>query len=501
MKHPEYQKFRHLIAQQQGEEAALREKLAGGSRLSARQRLELLFDGGQFRELFRFARQPGDSGWRDGMVCAHGEIHGRPAIAFATEAQTQGGSIGAQQAKQMAEIYRLARQSGIPLIGLLESGGARISEAVHISEGYVPPMRETLTCSGIIPQIICTFGHCIGASAIMATMADFVIMEASSTLSIAGARVNLSATGEDLSEEALGGTAVHSRYTGNAHFVCQGEAAVLAQARELLRWLPPNHAETGPYFDNSDPEERSVPVLHELIPEDDTTPFDMGALIRACADGGDFLEVQPNFAPNLITGFAAFGGRAMAVVANQSLHLAGALDPDGARKCARFLNFIAAFNFPMLTLLDVPGAMPTLEAQQQGMLTHLSQILHGIYHVRGLKITIVVRRLFGGTYALISPKSGEGDLIFAFPQAMIGVMSDQAMSTVLSQSEKGKAQVEKLHAQGLRLDDPLLSAGALYIDDILDPAETRREIIRALKTFGQKRVTHFPPKLLNNPPL
>lgn len=501
MKHPDHAKLKAVLQAQAAEEAALRQTLTETGRLSARQRLELLFDAGSFRELFRFTRAPEARSWSDGMICAHGEVHGRPVMAWATEAQVQGGSLGVLQTRQLAELLRLARQSGAPVVGLLESGGARISEAVHISEAYGYPTVETLIASGVIPQITCTFGHCIGATALMATLSDFVIMEAGSTLSIAGARVNRSATGENLSEQALGGTEIHTRYTGNAHFVCPGEAATLAQARELLRWLPANHAEPPPRFACNDPSDRPVTGLDELIPEDAVTPFDICALIRACADNGELFEVQPEFAPNLVTGFAAFGGQSVAIVANQSLHLAGALDPDGARKLARFLTFVANFNYPLLTFIDVPGAMPTLEAQKQGMLTHLSQVMHGLYLVKGLKISVVVRRLFGGTYCMASPKSGEGDLIFAYPQAMIGVMNDEAMTTVLSQSETGRAQVDKLHAAGLRLDDPLLAAAAMYLDDILEPVETRREIIRALRHFGQKRISHHPLKYTQNPPL
>jgi len=496
--HRELKKHQLLLQQQAAEEAAL--KLPPGQG-SARQRLAALFDGGDYRELFRFARSPGASDWRDGVVCAHGQIQGRPVLAYATEFQVQGGSLGVLQTRQVSELFRLARQSGIPIVGLLQSGGARISEAVHIMEGFVLPMKESVFASGIIPQITCVFGHCIGASALMATLSDFIVMEAESTLSIAGARINQSATGQALSEAELGGVAVHTGFTGNVHFVCEGEAACLEKTRELLRWLPANHAEMPPRFACQDPAERLVPELESLIPADDQTPFDICELIRTIADDQTFFEVQAEFAPNLVTGFASFGGQSVAIVANQSLHLAGALDPDGARKCSRFLTWLANFNYPLLSLIDVPGALPTLEAQRQGMLTHAAQIIHALYQVRGLKISLVVRRLFGGTYCLVNPKCGEGDLIFAYPQAMIGVMSDAAMTTVLNQSEAGRAQAEKLHSAGLRLDDPLLAAANLYLDDILAPAETRREIIRALQTFGNKRVTHFPPKLANNPPL
>ena len=494
---------KHSFIRQQmaGEEAQAEAKASEKGRLTARQRLARLFDGGEYRELFRFAREPYAKKWADGIVCGHGMVHGRPVIAYATEFHVSGGALGTLQTRQAAECIRLAAQSGIPVVSLWESGGAKISEAVHIMEGFVPPMAGTVFASGIVPQIACVFGHCIGAAAITAVLGDFVIMESQATMAVSGSRVNRMATGEDLTEEELGGVDVHNEYTGNTHFVCEGEDATIEQARELLRWLPANHAERPPQLTVQDPIERDCESIKKLIPADTSTPFDMTELIRDCADHGDFCEVQPNFAPNAITGFAAFGGQVMAVVGNQSTHLGGAMDPNACRKITRFLNFIANFNFPLLTLLDVPGALPTLDAQKQGILTHLAQIIHGLYHVRGLKITIVVRRCFGGTYALLSPKAGEGDIIFAYPSAMIGVMSDQAMTEVMQQNERMQAKADKLHAAGVRLDDPLLAAAALYLDDIIDPAETRREIVRALRSFSSKRVQHFPDKLLTNPPL
>ncbi|MBF2053111.1 MAG: hypothetical protein IGS03_06550 [Candidatus Sericytochromatia bacterium] len=304
-----------------------------------------------------------------------------------------------------------------------------------------------------------------------------------------------------LSEQELGGVDVHTRYTGHAHFVETGEARLIARARELLHWLPANHSAWPPVFESADDPERSVPQLEQLLPPDAQTPSDIRPLIQACADEQHFFEMQAEFAPNLVTGFASFGGQSVAVVANQSLHLSGAVDPAAARKYCRFLNFIASFNYPLISFLDVPGAMPALAAQQQGMLSTAAQIIHSLYHVRALKISLVVRRMFGGTYAMISPKSGEGDLLFAYPQAMIGVMSDAAMKQVLAQSAKGQQQLAAFAKTGLRLDDPLLAAASLYLDDIFEPAETRREIIRALQHFARKRVQHFPSKLQTNPPL
>lgn len=498
---PDDAKHAEIRQQMEAENQRAEEIAASKDRLSARQRLSLLFDGGEYRELFRFAREARAKAWSDGIVCAHGQVHGRPVMAYATEFHISGGALGALQTRQLAECQRLAVQSGIPIVALWESGGAKISEGVHIMEGFVPPMRSAVHASGVVPQIACLFGHCIGAAAITAVLGDFVIMEAEATMAVSGARVNRMATGEDLSEAELGGVDVHNQYTGNAHFVCQGERATVHQARELLRWLPANHQEMPPALPVQDAPTRSTPEIKNMIPHDTSTPFDMGELLRSIADQHEFYEVQANFAPNAMTGFAAFDGQIMAVVANQSLHLGGALDPNACRKITRFLNFISTFNFPLLTLLDVPGALPTLDAQKQGILTHMAQIIHGLYHVRGLKITLVVRRCFGGTYALLSPKTGEGDIIFAYPGAMIGVMSDAAMTEVMQNNQQMQAQAEKLHAAGLRLDDPLLAAAALYLDDIIEPTNTRQEIIHALRSFSTKRVQHFPQKLQTNPPL
>lgn len=477
---------------------------------SARARLSQLFDEGCFQELFRFAsehphrEQPPQEPPHDAIVCAHGDINGQPAVAYATEATIQGGSVGALQARQIIECQRLAQQSGIPIVALLESGGARISEAAQIMEGYAGAMASAIGLSGVVPQVACVFGPCIGASAFMATLSDWVIMEQSASLSLAGARVNAQATGEVLSETELGGVDVHQQYTGNIHFVAQGESAVLAKARALLKWLPSHYRTRSPIaaFESLSLKEqkRKTPEIEALLPLAPQTPFDMRAVINACADHGDFFETQAHFAPNIVTGFLKVGGYPLAVVANQSLHMGGALDAPAARKVTRFLNTVNAFNFAVLSLVDVPGALPTLAAQQAGILTAMSQSMHAIYNIRGLRLTVIVRRCFGGAYAMAHPKSGKGDLIFAYPNAMIGVMDDAAMKKVMQHSPTGKVQIEALKRQGLRSDDPYLAAAQGYIDDVINPADTRQVLYRSLKSFYHKRVTDYAPKLHGNPP-
>lgn len=474
--------------------------------LNAHQRLAHLFDQGVYQELFRFVQEhPSAQANADALVCAHGEVNGQAVLAYATEVHVQGGSLGAKQTRQIVECQRLARQSGIPLVALLESGGARISEAQHILEGFAAALKGAAELSGVVPQVACVFGHCIGAAALMATLGDWVIMESQASLSIAGARVNALATGEALSEHALGGHHVHQSHTGNVHFVSTGDAQVLAQARELLSWLPPHH-KTWPAqiaVDSLPPaeQERQTPEISTLLPADPQTPFDMQKVLFACADQHHFFEIQRDFAPNLLTGFMRINGYTVAVVANQSLHLGGVIDVKAARKYSRFLTFINGFNFPLVSFVDVPGALPTLASQQAGILTAMSQSIHAVYNLRTLRLTVLVRRCFGGTFAMLHPKSGAGDLIFAYPQAMLGVMSDQAMQEIMAHSPRGQKQIQALNKQGLRSDDPLLAASHGYIDDIIDPAVTRQVLYRSLKSFYFKRVSHYPDKLLGNPPL
>ncbi len=490
--HPDFEKFAQIQAQQAQEEADLQ---AQAGQLTPRQRLAALFDQGEFQELFRYTQAKDQSSWQDGLVCAYGNVNGRPIVAYATEYQNQGGSVGVRQSRQMVEVYRLARQSGIPIVALLESSGARIHEGLHIMESYAAAMRESVFCSGMVPQIACVFGYCIGASAIMATLCDFIVIEEQGTISLAGARINQSATGEKLTEHELGGVNVHTEHTGYVHAVCQGDRKVLQHTRELLAWLPANHSESPPQFETDDPINRLAPQAADRIPIEANAPFHIQSLIQDFTDEQAFFEVQEEHAPNLVTGFAAFGGQSVAIVANQSQYLSGAMDANATRKLARFLTLVANFNYPLITFLDVPGAMPTLAAQQDRIIGALNQAMHAQCLIHALKITVVVRRCFGGTYAMMHPKNGEGDLIFAYPNAMIGVMSAQAQELVMM--KMGKKPPES----ALRLDDPLLAAEHLYIDDIIQPEQTRQALIRALKTFGNKRIHHYPSKRSGNPPL
>ncbi|PIQ28357.1 hypothetical protein COW36_04010 [bacterium (Candidatus Blackallbacteria) CG17_big_fil_post_rev_8_21_14_2_50_48_46] len=479
-----------------------KKSISNSDRPNARQRLKALLDPDSAQELFRFTRNhPEKPSFKDGIVCASGEIEGRPVLAWASEFDSRGGSIGALQTRQICELYRLARQSGLPVIALVESGGARVTDGVLIMEGYAEVLKEAVYLSGVVPQITCVLGHCIGAPAFVATLTDFIIMDQNSTLCVAGAGVNLAATGENLSEKELGGPDVHTRHSGAVHFVEPDEAAAIARVRKLFGYLPQTNAEPPPQLSFQDSCERTDPQLNQLLPENPESPFEIRQVLHSVADQGSFMEVQPDFAPNLVTGFMRLAGQTVGVIANQSLVLAGALDTRALRKLSRFLNFLSAYNYALISFVDVPGLMPNASAHKEGILSYGSQALMAIGHLKGLKIGVVVRRCFGGAYFMLNPRIGGGDLVYAWPGARIGIMSDQAMASFAGHNPQLKQRLDHLHAQGSRSDDPFIPAAGGFVDDIIEPAQTRPILIRSLQRFSNKRQLDIPPKWLPNIPL
>lgn len=453
-------------------------------------KLEKLFDNGDYKELFKFAQT---SKKRKGksVITATGFIHNRPVMVYATDFSYQGGSIGKFESDLIAETYRLAKQSGIPIISLINSGGARITDGIYIMEGFGQIFREASYCSGVIPQITCVENNCIGASAFTALLTDFIFMTKDSVMSLAGAEVNKIATGENYTNKEIGGVEIHTQHTGAVHFIEENIEDILFKVRDLIKYLPQNNSEKPNLFEFKDNNQNYD--YKDIIPKDDKTPFDIKKLITQFTDDNEFFEIQKEFAPNLIIGFATFEGMTVGVCANQSLYGAGALDSKAFRKVSRFINFLSAFNIPMLSFVDVPGALPTLEENKNGILIYGSQFMQSLAHHKHLKVTIVVRRCFGGAYGMMSPKSGNGDIIYSYPDAMIGVMSHEAMTSVLKSTGK------EVDFGGIRSDSPLIAASLGYIDDIIEPKNTRKELINALKVFGTKRDLNIPPKWLNNP--
>lgn len=468
-------------------------------KFTPRERLSFLFDNGDYKELFKYASvDPTINSFKDGVVCAFGSVNGKTVFAYASEFSFEGGSVGVHQSKQMLELFRLAKNHAVPVVALVESGGAKITDSIDIMESFAGVMRESVFLSGFVPQITCTLGHCIGASAFVALFSDFIIMEKNSNICISGANVNKAATGEDVTQEEIGGADIHSKHSGAAHFVIETEEKAILKIRELLSFLPSNNQEKPPVISNSDSETREEKAVYEILPEDPVKPFDIRKLITLFSDNNDFMELQADYAKNLVVGFARFGGIPVGIVANQPLYMGGAIDTKAFKKMARFMNFLSAYNFPMLNFVDVPGAVPTSEEHKRGILNAGASALQALGHHKHLKITILVRKCFGGAYSMLNPKITGGDIIYAYPNASIGIMNDKAMSSVLGKNSKLSDKVNTLHENGLRLDHPILAASGTYIDDIILPEKTREEIIRVLKAFPNKFFLDIPKKEIFN---
>ncbi|MEK7431707.1 MAG: carboxyl transferase domain-containing protein, partial [Cyanobacteriota bacterium] len=422
------------------------------SKLLPIERLAILFDDGKFKELFKYSSvSPFAESFKDGISCAFGNVNGKPIVAYATDFSFEGGSIGVHQSNQILELYRLAKNHCIPIVALIESGGAKLMDTIHVQESLAGVLREAVFSSGFIPQITCTFGHCIGASAFISVLTDFVIMEKDSNLSISGANVNKAATGEDVTQAEIGGSAIHTKHSGSAHFVTSGEENTIKKVRELLSWLPQNNKEKPPIKEYIETEEREINEILDLLPDDEMKPFDVKKLIKLFTDDNEFFEIQEDYAKNLVVGFARFNGIPVGIVANQSLYMGGALDTKSFRKAIRFINTLSAYNFPMLNFADVPGAVPTSDEHKKGILNLGASFLQALGHHKNLKLSIIVRKCFGGAYSMINPKISGGDIIYAYPNASIGIMSDKAMSSVLGKNSVIREIIVTLNEKNLKL--------------------------------------------------
>lgn len=471
--------------------------------LPPRERLRLLFDEGRFTELGRLVRQrplPFGGGERlhgDGLVAAWGEVHGRTVFGLASDYSFQGGSVGVETARKAAEVHRLAGQTGAPVVSFSESAGARLQEGVEAMEACGEEWTARARLSGVVPQIAAVVGPCIGAAAVTSTMADFVLWTDRGVLALAGPRVVQAATGENLSYDDIGGHRLHGRHTGLVHRLCPSEDVLVDEIRTLLAVLPSNNAEPPPTRPTDDPSDRPVPEIARILAQAGEGGFDCRQIIREVLDDGQFFELSPDFGPAVVAGLGHLGGQAVAVIASQSNVMAGALDAAACRKGARFLQTVNAFGFPLLNLVDVPGALPTVDETKAGLLNSLVRFAMETCAFRGPRISVLVRKCFGGAYACLNPKSGGGDIVVAFPDAQLGIMSGAAMASVLF---KDKAP-EMLARVGCRLDDPILAAERGYLDDIIDPAQTRSFAIRALRMLQNKRVLGEPPRRSSNAPL
>ena len=495
-----------------GEERIRRQHDAG--KLTARERLDLLLDPGSFVELDRFVTHRGREfgldkieAPADGVVTGHGTIDGRPVAVFSQDFTVLGGSLGEGHAEKIVKIMDLALSSGIPVIGLNDSGGARIQEGVTALGGYAEIFFRNVMTSGVVPQISVIMGPCAGGAVYSPAMTDFIIMvRGTSYMYVTGPQVVKAVTREDVSHEELGGADVHAAKSGVAHFVAEDDEDALGLVRRLLAYLPQNNVDDPPRSEPTDDPTRMDDALNPLVPEEPTKPYDMHEVIHRIVDHGEFLEVHREFAPNLLVGFARLNGRPVGIVAQQPAVLAGVLDIDSADKGARFVRFCDAFNIPLVTFVDVPGFMPGTAQESGGIIRHGAKLLYAYCEATVPKLTVITRKAYGGAYDVMSSQHIRGDLNLAWPTAEIAVMGPEGAIDIIFRKELTEAEDaearrrELVEAYRAQFANPYIAAGRGYIDDVIEPRETRPRLIAALELLQTKRQTN-PKRKHGNIPL
>ncbi len=483
-------------------------------KLSARERLDVLLDPGSFVEYDRFVvHRSYDFGldeqhpYGDGVVTGSGRINGRPVFVFSQDFTVFGGSLSEAFAEKICKIMDLAIRSGVPVIGLNDSGGARIQEGVVSLGGYAEIFLRNTLASGVIPQISAILGPCAGGAVYSPAITDFTFMvRNTSYMFVTGPNVVKTVTHEDVTMEALGGADTHAATSGVAHFACDSEVACLGAIRALLAYLPSNNVDDPPRGAGTDPRDRREEALLDIVPDSETTPYDMHGVIRLVVDDGVFLEVQPDYAGNILVGFAHLGGRSVGIVANQPAVLAGVLDIGASLKAARFVRFCDAFNIPIVTFEDVPGFLPGVAQEHGGIIKHGAKLLYAYCEATVPKLTVITRKAYGGAYDVMASKHIRGDFNVAWPTAEIAVMGPKGAVEILFRREIAEsadpatAAAQRIREYREKFANPYIAAGRGYVDDIIDPRDTRPRLIDALETIGTKRDRN-PPKKHGNIPL
>ncbi len=483
-------------------------------KLTARERLDLLLDPGSFVELDRFVEHrctdfglaerkiPGD-----GVVTGYGRVDGRLVYVFSQDFTVFGGSLSEAHAEKIVKLLELALANGAPVVGLNDSGGARIQEGVASLGGYADIFLRNTLASGVVPQISAILGPCAGGAVYSPAITDFVFMvDGISHMFVTGPNVVKTVTHEEVSFEELGGAAVHASKSGVAHFRCASELDALRRIRSLLGFLPSNNQQTPPRLPTDDPVERADEELLAIVPDQPNKPYDMHDVIARVIDDGEFLEVHRDYAPNIVVGFARLGGHSVGIVANQPAVLAGVLDIDASVKGARFVRFCDAFNVPLVTFEDVPGFLPGLDQEHGGIIRHGAKLLYAYCEATVPKLTVITRKAYGGAYDVMSSKHIRGDLNIAWPTAEIAVMGPKGAVEILYRREIAEAddaerKTAELEAEfRAKFAHPYLAAARGYLDDVIDPRETRWRLISGLEMLLEKRDRN-PPKKHGNIPL
>ncbi|MCH8920120.1 MAG: acyl-CoA carboxylase subunit beta [Chloroflexi bacterium] len=483
-------------------------------KLTARERLNILLDDGTFEELdslvthrsveFGLDKQ---KYYGDAVVTGYGRVDGRLAYVYSQDFTVFGGSLSEVVSEKICKVMDLAMKNGAPLIGINDSGGARIQEGVVALKGYGDIFLRNTLASGVVPQISVIMGPCAGGAVYSPAITDFIFMVAgTSQMYITGPDVIRAVTQEEVTHEELGGAQVHSSKSGVAHFAIEGEEECLAEVRRLLSFLPANNMEDPPFSEPVDDPTRSCDDLASIVPTDPSKPYDAHDVIYSIVDDGDFLEVHPFWAANIVVGFARMGGRPVGIVANNPVALAGILDVDSSRKAARFVRFCDAFNVPIVTLVDVPGYLPGTGQEYGGIITHGAKLIYAYAEATVPKVTVIIRKAYGGAYDVMGSKHLRADVNLAWPSAEIAVMGPDGAVNIIFRREieaaddaeaKRKELVEQYRQQ---FANPYVTASRGFIDDVIEPRDTRLKIIRALEML-QNKTDSNPPKKHGNIPL
>ena len=504
-------KERSRIAEEGGGKARLEKQKASG-KLTARERVDFFLDEGSFEEFDKFVvHRSTDFGMEeqkfpgDGVITGHGLVDGREVFVFAQDFTVFGGSLSETHAQKICKVMDMAMKTGAPVIGLNDSGGARIQEGVVSLGGYADIFLRNTLASGVIPQISCILGPCAGGAVYSPAITDFNIMvKDTSYMFITGPDVIKTVTHEDVTKDELGGAMTHNAKSGVAHFAADSDEHALRLTRELLSFVPSNNMERPPFVATNDPSDRADEKLNSMVPEAPTQPYDIRDIVHNIVDEGYFFEVQEHYAPNIVIGFARLGGFSVGIVANQPAFLAGVLDIDASVKAARFVRFCDCFNIPLITFEDVPGFLPGVNQEHQGIIRHGAKLLFAFAEATVPKITVITRKAYGGAYCVMASKHIRTDINFAYPTAEIAVMGAEGAVGVLlkreiAENDEGfrKAKITEFEE---KFANPYVAAERGYIDEVIEPKFTRPKLIRALSLLQNKRDSN-PPKKHGNIPL
>ncbi|MFO7773916.1 MAG: carboxyl transferase domain-containing protein [Dehalococcoidia bacterium] len=490
------------------------EKQHKSGKLTARERLDLLFDRGSFHELDLFVRHRATLFGMDkvvvpaeGVVTGYGMVNGRTVCAFSQDFTSMGGTLGEMHAKKICKVMDLAMRCGVPIVGLNDSGGARIQEGVDALSGYGQIFFRNSAASGVIPQLSAIMGPTAGGAVYSPAMTDWVFMtKGTSYMHITGPAVIKQATGESVTSEELGGAMTHATMSGVCHFACDSDAEAIELMKKLLSYLPSNNMEDPPLIEPADNPNRVAPALDSIIPEESDMAYDMMDVIKSIVDNGETLEPHHHYAQNAIVCFARFNGRTVGIIANQPAYLAGCLDVNAPDKITRFIRFCDAFNIPLLTIADVPGYLPGKGQEWTGIIRHGAKVLWAYSEATVPKITLIIRKDYGGSYLAMCGKDLGADFVFAWPTAEIAVMGAEGATPIIFRKEIDAApdpkarEKEKIQEYRDSLYNPYIAASRGYVDEVILPRESRPRIISALELLSTKRETR-PPKKHGNIPM